>query len=479
MSERDIRVSIMAEAGFFSIELDQIQLALSTPLTGEFNLRVDVEIINGPDDLRWVTSGTTMVQSEKMVPFYQAPVEADPAALAEGGVEGYGSVVVSAGDDSTLIHKYIVGFAGKSGMNNFNLRSTYLTLSGEAVTKFTNATLSVKCVVVREAPPPPVETKKGAPPPVQAPTDEVITDITFPLSVLVRAKGSVLADAALPLDTAAVAAGRPDWQLTATHPHPHMLGTHSSISWRVAADNDLAEYLMGCSLVAWQGAVLPAPPAVWAFHCADVVDPKAKVQPTEADQRKKWIENIEKMVAVQGKYATFSAEIVPRVGVEGEGGLESVGSVGSGGAGAEGGVADGTLPPISLAPGVIVFDGGKAVAAGEENLRLRTDLWTVSWGPSPLIFLHRTTVRRLLSQGGSGGGGRYSLVMRKTPVGEGVAGEDGARLEGGVDITPLLGMDGRWVGWYRVSTSVCWCGVVGCCLLCDLLVWCCRVLFVM
>ena len=480
----------MVEAGFFSIELDQIQLALSTPFSGDGNhLRMDVEILNGPEDLRWIASGTSVVQSEKMVPFYQAPMETD---VAEGGVEGQGSMASAGINDGNSVtsaptvpvHKYIVGFAGKSGSNNFNRRSTYLSLSSEAVSQFANATLSVKCVLMRDAPPPPVETKKGAPPPVVVPAEEVLTEVCFPLSALVRTKGSVIAETSMPLETATVTTTHPDWQVTATHPHAHVIGHQSTLSWRVAADNDLAEYLMGGSLITFH-ASLPALPlfmAPWTLHCADVTDPKAKVQPTEADQRKKWIENIDKMVAAQGKYATYSAEIVPfaetiGTGTDADTGTETGAEAGAAdaaaadAAGEVAGLDESILPRITLAPGTITFNGemAAAAAAADENPRLKTDLWTLVWGASPLTFLHRATVRRMLAahrqgvdgvgevdvsgqmdgQEGKGGKGssRYTMVMRKVSVApEGVAseGSEELRLVGEVDIAPVLGLDARY-----------------------------------
>ena len=98
--------------------------------------------------------------------------------------------------------------------------------------------------------------------------------------------------------------------------------------------------------------------------------------PSAADLRKKYLENIEKMVAAQEKYATYSAEIRA---VDGDGGL--------------------SLPAIALAPGRVAFDTAAAAAAADadENLRELGSLWSVAWGPSPLSFLHRTAARALLA----------------------------------------------------------------------------------
>ena len=99
--------------------------------------------------------------------------------------------------------------------------------------------------------------------------------------------------------------------------------------------------------------------------------------PSAADLRKKYLENIEKMVAVQEKYATYSAEI-RAVEDDDSGGL--------------------SLPAIALAPGRLAFDTAAASGAADadENLRELGSLWSVAWGPSPLSFLHRTAARALL-----------------------------------------------------------------------------------
>ena len=110
---------------------------------------------------------------------------------------------------------------------------------------------------------------------------------------------------------------------------------------------------------------------------------QAKVPPTAADLRKKYLENIEKMVLAQDKYATYSAEI------------RAADAAGGGGW---------ALPAIALAPGRVTFDAEAAAAAAEadENLRENGALWGVVWGPSPLTFLHRAAARALLAAADAG-----------------------------------------------------------------------------
>ena len=107
-----------------------------------------------------------------------------------------------------------------------------------------------------------------------------------------------------------------------------------------------------------------------------------KVPPSAADLRKKYLENIEKMVAAQEKYAVYTAEIRA---VDGD----------------DSGLS---LPAIALAPGRVAFDTAAAAAAADadENLREMGSLWSVAWGPSPLSFLHRTAARALLAAAEAG-----------------------------------------------------------------------------
>ena len=168
---------------------------------------------------------------------------------------------------------------------------------------------------------------------------------------------------------------------------------------------------MGGSLLTWHGVTLPSPPTSWHLHSADVADPKAKVQPTEAEYRKRYLENIVKMVANAGKYATYTAEIKPLVGNDSASGP----GLGLG------------LPAITLGPGVLAFDQeAAALIPSEQNLREQTQLWSLTWGISPLTFVHRATARKLVAYAASMGSGddvgsnsptRLSLVMTKTSVG--------------------------------------------------------------
>ena len=167
---------------------------------------------------------------------------------------------------------------------------------------------------------------------------------------------------------------------------------------------------MGGSLLTWHGVTLPSPPSSWHLHSADVADPKAKVQPTEAEYRKRYMENIVKMVANAGKYATYTAEIKPVVGSDAASGP----GLGLG------------LPAIALGPGVLTFDQeAAALVPSEQNLREQTQLWSLTWGISPLTFVHRATARKLVAYAANMGSGdvgsnsptRLSLVMTKTSVG--------------------------------------------------------------
>ena len=154
----------MSDAGFFVLELSKIDLTFTKPsLTEDVYLRIDCEIVNGPTDLKWITSGTTTLQTDKIKPFVQ---ESSP---------------VNEGEEPSTSTKYLLGFTEPGGIMALVRRSTYISLTSEAVTKLANATLSLKCMAIREPPAVVVEVKKGAPPVAAVPTDELLVEVLSPV----------------------------------------------------------------------------------------------------------------------------------------------------------------------------------------------------------------------------------------------------------------------------------------------------------
>ena len=165
----------MSDAGFFVLELSKVDLTFTKPsLTEADYLRIDCEIVNGPIDLKWVTSGTTTLQTDKIKPFVQE------------------SLPVNEGEEPSTSTKYILGFTEPGGIVALVRRSSYISLTSEAVTKLANATLTLKCFVVREPPAVAVEVKKGAPPVAAVATEEVLLEVSMPLAALMRVKGAVV-----------------------------------------------------------------------------------------------------------------------------------------------------------------------------------------------------------------------------------------------------------------------------------------------
>ena len=219
----DKNSSIMSDAGFFVLELSKIDLAFTKPsLTEADFLRIDCEIVNGPIDLKWVTSGTTTLQTDKIKPFVQ---ESPPA---------------NEGEEPSTSTKYILGFTEPGGIVALVRRSTYITLSSEAITKLANATLTVKCMVVREPPAVAVEVKKGTPPVAAVATEEVLVEVSLPLASLMRVKGAVVEAPNMALDNTT---SDPQWQvntvINTAGGAAALSAKDSTISWRVSAGNHL------------------------------------------------------------------------------------------------------------------------------------------------------------------------------------------------------------------------------------------------
>lgn len=129
----------MVDAGFFTLELEKVELAFTkaNALPDDVNLRVDFELLNGPEDVRWALSDQAVLRTDKMRPFVQAPEPVEEAAPADPLAEGAGST--DALPPPAPLYKHILGFP-----EGFLRRSTYFSLTGAAITRLANMKLSIK-----------------------------------------------------------------------------------------------------------------------------------------------------------------------------------------------------------------------------------------------------------------------------------------------------------------------------------------------
>lgn len=159
----------------------------------------------------------------------------------------------------------------------------------------------------------------------------------------------------------------------------NIVTSSSSLSVRLSTDNSLLEYCLGSRILRWDSAALSLPaPSSWALKFADVHDPKAKVQPTAADLRAKYIENINRLVSTQEKVAHFSI----LVGSKDETAESEF------------------LPPAQLTEGKIHFNATLAAEVPiEEDIRTRADLWSGKANPTCALVMTLTHAHHLRNSG--------------------------------------------------------------------------------
>jgi len=248
------------DVGYFSVELDRLQLSFRTPFEGDLILRVEVEIENAAPDVKWDDgSGSPIFRIEDAKPLLQ-PTKQE--MILEGNKEDSISVYVL-------------------DLKNMYKRSTYIPLNNDSLEVLANTSITVKVynIKARKAELAPVDTKKGAPvpPPI---VDEVITELSLPVSSLMTVRGSAIKGDHC-FDPQLLADNNPGLNMTVkvNENETEFVGGESSLSWRLAGDNDLAEYVMGCNIMNWGTVEFLAPNVAWGLHAPDVPVPKVKVQP--------------------------------------------------------------------------------------------------------------------------------------------------------------------------------------------------------
>jgi len=355
------------EAGYLSVEIEELNLSLNTQSEKEPNLRIDLSITDGFSVFQWVSSGDENFSTAPFTPLLQ--------------------VNEDAGEEPQTEFNYINGF------NNTFIRTTYIDLNDDVMNGLANAFLVIKLVSVDDsagdAPPP----KKGAPAEI-TPKEEVLIQLTIPFHALLTSQNASM-NLLEPLNELLTKTPFCD-----TDPivHPSVITEKTSLVLKLAGDNDLAEYVLGSKVLMWSGAQFDAPPAAWTLQSPDVADPKAKVPPTAEEFRAKYLENVPKLVEDQGTLCSFEISVG---GTKGAAPAEEAGpEAAAEGAEAEAAVPEPPLihsmiPTLSLAAGKISFNETVAgEVTMEEDIRAREDLWSITWGASAVIFMHRSVARR-------------------------------------------------------------------------------------
>lgn len=361
--------------------MGDISLVLSPEYEKDLKLKSTVAILGGLDVFRFTRNNEASFTTEEFVPHKQL------------------------NEDGTKTFLY--------GFNGLFLKSNYVELNSQVLNGLANTVLSVKLSILNDAPAaPPAKGAKGAPVPV-TPTEETLIEYKIPFHAVVTASGGQL-NINGPLGDYGTASS-----------HALVNRDQSTISFKIAMDNDLGGYTLGARILTWHEASMRGVPHTWTLHAPDVLDPKAKIQPTAADLRTKYIDNINKLLETQSIKAAYRMSI----GGQSEGGAEV-----DDGEGEERDVSMSlmdfmrkTFPVLELSQGTISWDKDAAIAVPvEEDLRQRGDLWTVTWSQSSSIFLHRSEVRKLIELVSRDPTHAFvPLTVRKIPTPEAVAVEGG------------------------------------------------------
>lgn len=243
-----------------------------------FPLRFDAELHNCGKEATWATTGNNVVTT--------GMITAVPRANNATG-----------------------DFAYSCSFPDGRYLSSYLNLNNDVLSQLVNGILKLKIITVSETT---VAGAKGAKEVVKV--DEVLAEVLVPLSRLLSCHVSCSLSSSMGSadNTDETLAGKEDAPTVlinsgckATVNRPSLIASKCSLCWSAAADDALAEYVVGSSVISFNSPSLSRVPTIgWTIPSPDPVDPKAKVQPTAEDLRKKYIDNVVKLC--QAQHETFT-----------------------------------------------------------------------------------------------------------------------------------------------------------------------------
>lgn len=263
-----------------------------------------------------------------------------------------------------------------NGFNDLYLRTTYIDLNSEVLNGLANTILVVQVMIINEKPPDvvPVKGAKNAPPVEAVPVEELLVQLSLPLSSVIAARNSRLSVFENLSELFTVY----PFNLPGNTCSDKVVSSQTVMTLKTFADNDLAEYVLGSRIIYWINGCLNSPPAAWGLQAPDVLDPKAKIPPTALELRSKYLDNIATRVRTQDKVAKYSLSIGGPAGGEDAEEATALGSL---------------FPPLEFSAGAVLFDDVAAKGVKEtDNIRARGDLWSGELCTDQPLFLSQTTV---------------------------------------------------------------------------------------
>lgn len=308
------------------------------------------------------------------------------------------------------------------GCNHFQ-RTEFIDMTDDMVSKFMNSLLKISIITIGKE----VEAKKGVP---AEPANTHLADMYFPLADLVKGNQTFVENNASLSDLQQLQ--------TQTVLHETINAALSSVIVRLSLDNGFAEYIAGGNVIGWSGATIKNLPLAWGVP---LVDPaaagkkapppkKGAAPPTEEELRDAALALIDAALHNQAAAASYTMSIA----------LDSLQSEGEGKEEQEESAPTPLFQTVTLAQGKLQFDTAAAATTAvteEAPLEGNAALWSISWGPSSLNFVHRNN-SKALSTSVSNGEVNFSVVITKSSP-EGPADDDlkaTGRLDGSVMNVP-------------------------------------------
>jgi hypothetical protein len=359
----------MSDSGTVQLEIDQLKLCI-LGASEEMRIRVDFELQSQEQYLMWSTGSTVKSTSEVSAFIERTETPENESDADPNAVDKKGDMCIFGFNEFRFVRSNYIEFSSTNlaSVSNTNLAIRIVSLPSEKETQAAAA-----AAAAARAAPAPAKGGKGAAPPadVAAPTDElekILVQAILPLSKIFIEK------------TFAIMCDFNDGSLEIQSSHNSVTLGDSSIILRLSFDNELAEFAYGGAFLRFSDLVVRNAPEGFILRCDDVIDPKAKVPASEAELRAKYLENIIKLTASPETAASFSLSFS---------GIEQL------------------IPPMILVASAVTFDSETAMTVPlEQNIRQSTHLWTYRFSDTPLVFLHKSQVRRLLALS------RAELVLR-------------------------------------------------------------------
>eukprot|EP01038_Epipyxis_sp_PR26KG_P005335 gene5335-7404_t len=429
----------MDTSGYFSLEIQDLSVNLSTQPLKDISLRLDVEISNGYDVFKWNSTDKPTFST-------------DVLKLVQQNVDQDSSIV----EDAPL-YQYALGFNNGNGIQ---LRTNYIDLNNEVINGITNAVLMIKMISIYDnqaggAAAPPKGKKNDAVP--EKPSEEIFIQIAVPLSLL-SVNPSI--DFSNNFDLTQYS----DTDIVMTvGSSSSIVSNKSYLNWKLVTDNDFAMYSLGSKIIKWSEATITSIPNAWALKSPDVIDPKAKAPPTAEELRKKYLENILRLITTQDKVAKFQLFVGYddnfEEGISGEDDNE-------GSEEKDASFLRELFPNTPLGNGLIKFDIESAnLVPLNEDIRSRMDLWSIQWSDSSLVSIHRNKARKfveLLKKKKNSSQPFYlPITIKKIPTPEGASVEGKPLvMTGKINILPIIEEEGGVVQ-YDLQAQIIGTGVEG------------------